>query len=451
MNIDTYTMTESLGQRRSRIFKLAFPAILEMCLHMFVWIVDTMFIGRLGAQALSAVGLGSNTYFTATWILGGIATGTVALVARHYGAGDLERCQRYAAHGLFIGLLLGVFVVIVAYPLKGWIYDIAGLEPAVKALGISYMRFIVPGAPFLLTAFVAGAALRGSGDTRTPMLVWGLANVTNVLLDYVLIFGAGPFPAMGAAGAGAASLIAQVMAAVLLMLRLAGEQTPRLRVSVFSVHPVDISLVRELVALSIPAGAETLLMDGARLVNMFLLAELGSAALASAQVAIAAESLSFMPGFGFTIAATVLTGQHLGAGKPQEASLDARQSTYLALAIMSSVGACFLLFPRSIVSLFTNAPEVVVLAAACLWVSAFMQPLMAVTEVFCGVFRGAGKTATAMWISAIGAWGLRVPMTYVAIRHAGASLVQVWWIMVFDWLIRTLVSFFVFSRNRWAA
>jgi len=449
MSIDAHPAPESLGQRRNRIFKLAFPAILEMCLHMFVWIVDTMFIGRLGAQALSAVGLGSNTYFTATWILGGIATGTVALVARHHGAGDWNRCRRYAGHGLLIGLLLGILILIVAYPLKGWIYDLAGLEPAVRALGVSYMRFIIPGAPFLLVAFVAGAALRGSGDTRTPMVVWGLANATNVLLDYVLIFGVGPFPTMGAAGAGLASLIAQVMAAVLLMLRLTRPGASRLRVSVSSVRPVDVRLLRELVSLSIPAGAETLLMDGARVFNMFLLAELGSAALAAAQVAIAAESLSFMPGYGFTIAATVLTGQHLGAGKPREASLDARQSMYLALTVMSSVGVCFLLFPRPIVALFTNAPEVVVLAAACLWVSAFMQPLMAVTEVFCGVFRGAGKTATAMWVSAIGAWGLRVPLTYVAVRFLGASLAQVWWIMVFDWLLRTLVSFLLFSKNRW--
>lgn len=432
---------------RAEVLRLAWPAILEMMLHMGIWIVDTAMVGRLGAAALSATGLGGQVYFSLIFVLGGIGVATTAMVSRHVGAGEGRQAGFVAGQALVLGLVAAAGLAVAVQAGAHLIYDLASLGPAVGALGTTYMRIISLGAPLLVVNLIANGALRATGDTRTPLLIAATVNALNAIFDYLLIFGVAGLPRLGVAGAALASLTAQVAGGILGLVALA-RQNPAFRPRWAGWRP-HWETIRRLVRLSIPAALESLFMDGARTVNMFAVSGLGVAAFAASQVAVAAESLSFLPGYGFTIAASILVGQKLGARAPGEARNSVVQALLLALAVMSSMGLFFLVMPRFLVGFFTRDAAVVDLAARCLMIAALVQPAIATTEVLTGALRGAGDTRTAMYVTAFGSWGLRVPLTYLGVYAFGFSLAGVWLIMVLDWFARSLLAAVVFRRGRW--
>ncbi|MDQ7793655.1 MAG: MATE family efflux transporter [bacterium] len=431
--------------RRRRVVTLAAPAIGEMVLHMFIWIVDTAMVGRLGAVALSAVGLGGHVYFTAAFILGALGTGVTAMVARSVGAGDTAAAGRIARQGLVLAAGLGITLGAGIYCLAGPLYSFTGLGPEATVLGTGYTRILATAAPVLLLGVVANAALRATGNTRLPLLAALLGNLVNGVGDYLLIFGVLGFPRLEVTGAAIAAVLGQVVAAAVSLAYLLSARSGL----TLAGRGLDLDLVRRLGRLSLPTSAETTLLDGGRVVCQLIVTSLGATAFAAHQVAVAAESLSFMPGYGFAIAASILAGQSLGAGLPGEVRAYTREAVRLAGAIMSGMGVIFLLAATGLIRLFTLDPAVVALGSVCLRISAFAQPAIAFTETHNGALRGAGDTRSPMWASAIGIWGFRVPATYLAIRHLGMDLRAVWAIMVVEWMLRAVLVGTAFARGRW--
>mgnify|MGYP005853971993 CR=1 FL=1 len=431
----------STADARRRILALAWPAVVEMTLHTFVWMFDTAMVARLGAVSLSSVGLGAQVYFTLVWVLAGLGTGTLAIVARHWGAGEDREAGRAASQALALAAGVGTAAGTVMYAAAPLVYRAAGLGGEVEALGVQYLRTVSPGAPLYLVAMVANSAMRGTGDTRTPLLIIAVANSINVAGDYLLIFGPWGLPAMGVRGAAVASLLAQVTAGLLATAQLFSRRA-RVRASLREVLHPGLPVVRRIVRLGVPSGAENLLMDGARTVNMFIVAALGTTSFAAAQVALAAESIAFMPGYGLAVL-------YLGGGGAARAHGEVLLTLYLAGGVGGAVGVSFLLFPRTLVGVFTREERVASVAAACLWISAFCQPSIAVTEVLTGAFRGAGDTRTPLRITTLGAWCLRVPLSLLAVRLLGLSLEYVWWILNVEWTCRALLAALVFRRGHW--
>ncbi len=445
--MNTEALTEKVGKRE--VLALAWPAILEMSLHMLAWIVDTAMVGRLGAAALSAVGLGGQVYFSLAFFLGAVGVGATALVARHKGARDTSGASHVAEQGLFLGLVFGALMTAILLPNARRLYDLVGLGSEVGSLGTAYVRTASLGALFFLPTMVANGIMRGMGDTRTPLYVTLVTNIVNIVGDYLLIYGHLGLPRMGVAGAALALLAGQVVGGLLALWALFRRADPPIRLA--GVLRPRVASLRRILSLSIPAGMETVLMDGARTVSTFIIASMGTVSMAAHQVAITAESLSFMPGYGFAIAASIITGQSLGAGKPRRAEEGTRQSWLLGLMTMSAMGLVFFLFPRQLVALFTVDREVIDLAARCLQIAAVMQPAIATTEVFTGALRGAGDTRTAMYVTALGSWAVRVPLIVVAVYVLHLSLVTVWLAMVAEWTVRALLVRWVFTRGRWRA
>jgi len=423
------------------------PAIGEMMLHTLVWFTDTAVVGRLGANEISAVGLGAQIYFTLTFVMGCIGMGTTALVARAWGDGDTRKASQVVGRAVFLALAVGLTLTALLLLGVPFLFGLTDLPPAVCSLGVGYVRLVCLGAVFLLLQSACNAGLRGSGDTRTPMVIAGVANVLNVAGDVVLVFGLLGFPALGVLGAAAASLAAQVTGGLLSLLALVYRR-PELRFSWRAVT-VDRILSRKLVGVSVPTGLENLLMDGARMVSAYLLTALGSTAFASSQVAIAAESLAFMPGYGFAIAASVAAGQGLGAGRPGRARREVGQALFMGSLFALGMTVLFLAIPRPIVGLFTTVPAVAGLAASCLWIAAFAQPFMMGAEVFLGAMRGAGDTRSAMLITACTVWTVRVPLTFYLIYLKHYPITVAWWVMVLEWVLRTVVAALVYRSGKW--
>ncbi len=432
---------------RSEIFALAWPAILEMTLHMLAWVVDVAMVGRLGAEALGAVSLGGQIFFAAAFFLGSIGVGMTALVARRWGAGDTEAASRAASAGLFSSILLGIVAAISLYLVAPSVFALSGFGRSAMTSGISYLRFSAPAALFMVPTFAVNGIMRGTGDTRTPLMVTVIANVINIVGDYLLIFGIGIFPEMGVAGAALAFSISQMIAAAFAFYALSMRR--RIHLDLQSILHPDRWTLKRLLILSLPAGISVLLMDSARTITTFIIAAEGEVVLAAHQVAMTTEALSFMPGYGFALAAGVIVGQSLGAGLTERARVGTTECARLAVMVMGSVGVLFFIIPRELVSLFSADPTLVPLAAACLRIGAFAQIPVALGEVLAGSLRGAGDTRSGMVVAALGSWGMRVPLTWFIIVHLGLSLVYVWMALVVEWIIRTGVLFIIYRKGQW--
>jgi putative MATE family efflux protein len=448
-DINTVLAKQSSDPELDReILKLAWPAIAENVLHTFIWVVDTAMVGRLGAQALSAVGLSGSVYWNVLWVFSAIAVGVMAVVARSVGAGDTRRAARAAGQALLISIALGIFFTLGTYVSAPLIFRLGGFENTVSAMGIEYLRIVGAGSVLLVLTKVGAGILRGAGDTRTPMFVAVVANTINAVGDYVLIFGLLGFPRLGVKGAAIATLIANLAGGILTLVALFQKRS-RISIGVGELFRIDMATVKTLVRLSIPAAVEETLTSTARILSSFMIASLGTVAFAAHQVTIAAESLSFMPGSGFSTASGVLVGQSLGAGKVDHARRVAYRSIRYAVIAMGGSALIFFSMPRIIVSFFTSDVEVMLLASTCLRIAGLEQVFIGIGDTFRGSLRGAGDTGSALKITAIGTWLVRLPVLALIIYVLRFSLPAVWVGICFEWVIRAVLGQKYFSRGNW--
>ncbi|HHX23240.1 MAG TPA: MATE family efflux transporter [Thermoanaerobacterales bacterium] len=433
---------------RQKILSLAFPAILENVLHTAVWMVDTAMVGRLSAAALSAVGFGTQVAFALVHIFGAIGIGTSALVARYVGAGQPKDANRVVAQSFLVSTIISVLIAIaniyIGIPLLSAVIE----DPAVVSLGVIYVRIITIGVVAMIPAMVMNAALRGAGNTRLPMVSAFIANTFNIIADYVLIFGHFGFPQMGVRGAAIATALAQIIGATITLLYLLmGKDIIKLDLK--QAFRVDIDILKQLSRLSLPSCLEEFVHSGSRIVSSIWIASLGTVSLAAHQVAHSAESMSFMPGYGFQVAASTLVGQNLGADRPDEAEKSGWKTMQLAVLFMGAVGLFFLLFSYPLMGLFTNVKEVREVAAICIRIAAFEQPTVAICMSLAGALRGAGDTRGTFKVGIISNYLIRIPSLYLVIFVLKKPINYVWMAIVFQFLVQATLTMLRFKQGIW--
>jgi multidrug resistance protein, MATE family len=429
-----------------RVLGLALPAVGEQVLNLAVVLVDTYLVGHLGADAVAAVGLSNQAVLMVTVFFAAVATGVTALVARHTGAREPEVANKIAHQGYLLELALGLALFAACYLLALPIMRLLDAPSEVVSFGTTYLQIVSFSFPLAALMFVGNAALRGSGDTRTPMLVMLVVNAINIVVAVMAINGLGPFPRMGvagsalgaAAGRGAGGLLAT---AVLF----AGRKGLTLRLRGFV---PDVVQLKRIMNIGMPAGAEQVLMRMAQTVFAVTVAGLGTQAFAAHQLALQGESISYMPGFGFSVAATTLMGQGLGAGDPGRARADARLAHVLAVISMSIMGVFFFVFAAEIMHVFIDDAAVIALGVWPLRLVAFSQPALATAMVVSGGLRGAGDTRSTLLITAAGFWIIRIPLALLLVVPFG--LIGTWIAMGLDINIRGLLMFLRFRSGRWA-
>jgi len=434
---------------RGEVLRLAFPAILEMTAHMSVWMVDTAMVGRLGSEALSAVGMSGQIFWTITWVFGALGAGIIAMAARSFGAGDTDETSRLASESIGVAVLMSALLFAAIRGVAGPAANSIAMGEEVRVGMRGYLSVMSYGALPILVLLSGTAILRATGDTRTPLVIAGLANAFNAVADWVLIFGKFGFPRLGVKGAAIASAASFALGAILIIcVLLAGRNGVRLRLAHLFKFRKETAL--RLISLSAPAGLESLLMDGARSVQMFIMTALGDVGFAANQVAVSCESLSFMPGYGFAIASSIMVGQSLGAGDVKRARAGAGECLRQGALIMGVIGILFLSVPQYLVRVFTQQPQVISQASLALRTAGLFQVVIATTDVLNGALRGSGDTRTPLKITALGAWLLRIPLSYLAVRLLHLPLVAVWLINGFDWVARACAIAAAFRSGAWA-
>ncbi len=433
---------------RQQVNRLAWPAMAEMLLMTFTHMVDMIMVGQLGPAAIAAVGLSTQPMFLLLGLFQALASGSTALVARAVGAEDRELANAVARQAGVVTLLFGLLVGVMGWALSPAVPRLMGAEPAVQGLAAAYFRIIMLSMPVVTLAFVLGAVLRGSGDTRTPMQVNAVANVVNVAGNYVLIFGHFGFPALGVTGAALATAGARVVAGVLLLAILFSGRR-RIHLSLRESYRPKADLLRRVFRVGIPAALEQLVMRAGQLVFVRLVAGLGTAVLAAHQIALSVEWLAFMPSFGFGMAATTLVGQGIGAGRPDWSEKAAYETRRIGILVLAVIGTGLFFFGEEIVRLYTRDPEVVAMGAQALRIMALSQPFMAVNFIMAGSLRGAGDTRWPLLTTATGIWGVRVLLGYLLAVLAGLGLAGAWVAMAADHIVRATLLTARFRAGRW--
>ena len=417
-------------------------------MQLSIYLVDSIMVGPLGAVAFAAVGQAS---MLATYLLfpfWSVGTASAALVSRNIGRGDIELAKVCAGQGLLLALILGVIYMIVGAFWSRSILTAIGTPPDVAETGAQFLSILLAFSVFQSLRVIGSAILRAAGDTRTPMWATGVMNVVNLGLDYVLIYGWGPFPKMGAPGAALATGIGFVISFVIVFYRLLH------RGEGFSINlshllrPVR-SVFRNTLRIAAPNIGEMILQRAGGLTYLWIVTGLGTTALAAHYMAVRVESIAFMPSFGLSLAVAPVVGQALGALKPDLAELAVRKTVRIGFWAMNGLALVFLAFPGVFVSLFSPDPEVYSLSVQVVQISAFELTCVTLYMIYGSAMRGAGDTVSPMIVTFIGAILVRITLVYLFAVKLEMGLPGVWYATVIDWSLRALAAWLLFRRGRW--
>jgi len=431
------------------IVKLALPSVGENLLVTMVFLVDTLLIGWLkDPAALAAVSLGGMFLNIANQLFSAVSVSATALVAHAWGAEDYERARGLAAQAVVVAILCAVVAIAVLWPLATSLLVLMGASARAVALGAQYMRIILLTSLLGFPMIVLNGIMRGSGDTRTPLMLTLVMNIWHVLVAAALIFGPGPLPALGFSGAAWATASARLLGGILaLCVVMSGGRFLRVRWA--DLLHWDAPVIGQMLRLSLPTAGESVVARFGFVLFMRIVSALGEVPLAAHQIAVNVESLSYMPGQGLSVASTTLVGQSLGAKKPDLAEESIRGTMRISLIVMGAVGVIFALFGPALAALFGSTPEVVALAGSAVRIGALEQLPIAVQMVIAGSLRGAGDMRTPLYATLLGTLFFRVPIVYLFAVVCGWGLDGVWLGTALDWMARAAVLYFLFRRGAW--
>jgi len=407
-----------------QVWLLAYPAILTMISQTIMWTVDSAMVGHVGKTELAAVGLGGIFVMTLYAFFIGLTSAVNTFVAQSYGAGRYRKCGMYLWQGLYVSIAASLVLFVVrAYTPQ--IVELLRPDEPVRPLSLAYIQIRMLSAPFFLIYYTYSHFYRGVGDTRTPLKVLVVAHLVNVVGDYFLIYGKGPFPELGVEGAAWATTAANVVAAVIFF-ALTFTPTMRKRYGVLlQKRPRPDELVR-LFRVGLPIAVHFFLDMGSFLIFSAYIGRMGTGALAVNQIAIQILALSFMPCQGFAVAATTLVGQYIGAGHPALALKSAYTTLKMGLMYAGFIAVLCLTIPVQLVKIFNSDPEVVELGRLVLYWAALFQAFDAVQFISDGALRGAGDTKAPMLIVVGAAWLLFLPLAYIFGTVLDKGVVGAW-------------------------
>lgn len=408
----------------------------------------------LDAEPLAAMALTGPLVWSLTVITTVTTVGTTALVARRIGEGDLNAARLVTSTALGLALLAGAFVALLGVffgePLvASFAAFVSDATPQLTTSASGYLFWIAALFPLQSMALLLAAALRGAGDSRTPM--WGgfLANYVNIIANSVLIFGLFGLPAMGVAGAGLGTALGAGAEFLFLAVVVGRSRSRYLSLPWSQFLRWNRRWARKIVAISAPALLDAVIFHAGFMVYQLAIYDLDQVAVAAHRVAITIQSAAFLPAVGFAASAASLSGRLLGAGQPDAAQRAAVWNLVLGVIAMLPVTACFLISADVLVRFFTPVPEIAESAALCLRIGAIEVPFLLATNALTGTLRGAGETREPVYVSALGTWLVRVPFAWGFSGFLGWGLTGVWIATVIDWMVRALLLAYYYRRGRW--
>ena len=436
---------------------LAWPTMLEQLLQTAVQYIDTAMVGSLGTDATAAVGATGTVGWLVISTISALSVGLLSIVAQAHGAGDRELAKRAAAQATFIILSLGVVFTAVILSISHLVPVWMQVDPRIrKTAGDYFFSLYIPMLPRLATVMY-GTLLRSVGDTKTPMRVGLIVNVTNVVLNFLLIyptrtmkiFGLAftmPGAGMGVIGAAVASAAAFTVGGILITIVV--WRHPEISPKGQSLKP-DLSILKPTLRIALPNMFQRFGTSLGFVVFASMINSLGGVSTATHTIANTVESAFYIPGFGMQTAAATLTGNAVGAKDKQRLKDLARLIIFIEVALMIVTGSLLFIFAPNMVDIFTDDPAVIALGATVLRMVAVSEPFYGVSIIIEGMLQGVGQTVIPFVCSVSGMWGIRILGTFITTQIFSFGLVGAWACMIaHNLLVFTLYIPYYFS-GRW--
>ena len=440
----------SLTRRRllAVIAGMAMPVVLAQLTQTLMGLVDMVMVGRLGANALAAVGVATLLFSATAMSLKAVDVAVQTYTARRVGEGRDSEVGAVLATGVAAAWLVGAAFMVVglAWPhkLMSWV----AADQAMLDLGAVYCRWRYAGMLPLLLFFLVKGMFDGIGWTKVGMWTGIGMNLLNVALNWVLIFGKLGLPAMGVQGAAVASTLSAAVAAGAIT-AWALRPVIRKRFRIFCRTNFQPRLIRPFLQIAWPPALQTLGIVVAFLIFYRILGHISVLAVATGNVVMRIAALSFMPGYGVGAAVQTLVSQSLGRGDVPGARRAAWGGVGLSMLLMGAFGVAFLLIPATLLRGFSDNPELIAAGIPILRIMGLVQLIDAVGLTLAGALRGAGKTHAVMLADVVTGFGLLPPLAYLFGIVLGGGLLGAWTGLLIWFTLYAAVLTVMFLRGRW--
>jgi multidrug resistance protein, MATE family len=433
-----------------KVFEIAAPAIAGLSAQMIVSVVDTAMVGRLenAEVALAAMGLGLLATWAIVSVFSSLATGTHVLVARRHGEGNMEGAGKVLNNSLIVCLSLGIVFGTLGYILSYPIIHFFASDIQVSLTGAGYMKYRFLGLPFFLVSVSYRGFFYGIGRTNIFMISAIIVNVLNIFLNYCLIFGNFGFPRMELAGAGLASTLGTI-GGTLFFIFVTFVRNYRIPYRYYKNISLTTDIIKSIFRISLPVSFQNIFIIGGFLVFVAINGIVGTVEQAATQVVITALFISFMPLFGFGIAAQTLIGNHMGNKKMFLAQSYGFETAKLGTIFTIVVGLIFVVFPQYVLLVITTNDRVLETAVPLLRIAGIAQVFYAIGIILANALQAAGAMVFVMLTEVITHWVIFLPLAYLLAVKADLGSIGAWFALPVYIILYSFVMWLKFRSGGW--
>lgn len=428
--------------------RIAWPSVLESMLIAVISIVDTIMVSSLGKEAIAAVGLSTQPRFIILAIFMSLNTGITAVIARRRGEQDREGANRALRQIMLFSTIASIVLGVVGVLCSRSLLLFVGAKPDTIDLATTYCQIILGGMVFNVISMNLNAAQRGAGNTRITMKTNIIANLVNVVFNYLLIGGRLGFPRLGIAGAAIATVLGFVVASVISIASMR-KQGEFLFLDFTKSFLPQKKVLAPVAQVASSAAVEQVFMRIGFLVFAKMIANLGTDAYATHQIVINIMNIAFAFGDGLSISTASLVGQNLGRGMPGAAQLYGLLSQRVGLTVGAVMFTAFILLRHVLILPFTTDPGIILLGSQLLIVLAFVVPAQISQMIFSTCLRVSGDTRYVAVVSLLSITLLRSALAYLFCYPLGLGLVGAWLGMAVDQYIRLMLNGLRFAKGKW--
>ncbi len=437
----------TVGSIRKAVFLLAIPMIMEMVMESVFAVVDIFFVGKLGNEAVATVGLTESVLSLVYSVAIGLSMAATALVARRVGEKNFSEAAHAGMQTILFSLVLSSIIAVVGVYTADSVLHMMGASDKMIADNIVYTRIVFGGNVVIMLLFLINGIFRGAGDASIAMRSLWIGNIANIILCPLLIYGLGPIPGFGLKGAAIATTVGRGMGVLYQMYRLF------IRKGLLSFYISQLKPQKELLTQIIKIGStgtiQFLVSSASWIFLARLVADFHEAAMAGYQIAIRLLIFFILPAWGLSNAAATLTGQNLGAGKPERAEKSVWTTTLYNVIFMLSVSGFFFLFGEPVVNFMNSDPQARVFALQALRIISTGYVFFGVGMVMLNAFNGAGDTRTPTIVNLVGFWLFQIPLAWVLSQYYIKEPKAVFIAIVISQFVTALLSLYLFKKGRW--
>jgi putative MATE family efflux protein len=436
------------GSINRAIFLLSIPMILEMAMESLLAVVDIFFISRLNDNnAVTAVGLTESVIAIVYSMAMGLGMAATAMVARRIGEKDAPGAAVSAVNAVYIGLTLSFIISVLGILFYKDTLRLMGADEAIIEVGSGYTLWMLGGNFTIVALFLANAIFRGAGNAAIAMRSLWIANILNMILDPIMIFGWGSFPSLGVEGAAIATNIGRVAGVLYQIYYLSGDKGI-IKIRKDNIR-IDWDIIKRLLKVSAGNVGQFLISTASWLFLARIIVNFGSAAFAGYQIAIRVIIFTILPSWGMANAAATLVGQNLGAKQPERAEQSVWTAGFLNMIFLGLISIVFYFVSESVMLLFSSDPEVIAYGTECLRIVTFGYVFFGYGMVIVQAFNGAGDSRTPTILNLFGYWLFQIPLAYIMAMKLGFGASGSFWAIAIAESVMAVVAIIVFRRGTW--